>query len=471
MSTIQDTKPAKPAPLMRHTTAEITPREALVANPSKTCQPVGAMYAALGIHACLPHSHGSQGCCSYHRTVLTRHYKDPIMAATSSFTEGASVFGGQSNLLQGLQTIFETYDPEIVAVHTTCLSETIGDDIPQIIGKAKAEGKIPAGKMVIHASTPSYVGSHVTGFSNMVKGMVDYLAESTGQRTETINVIPGWVEPSDMRELKRICADMGVKIILFPDTSDVVDTPMTGKFEMYPKGGTTIKQLRATGDSQHTLALGWYGSAAAGQLLETKCKVPCDVLDLPIGLRATDRFIDRLRRVAGVNVPQSVQDERGRLIDLMADMHQYFWGKTVALNGDPDQLLGLTELLLSLDMKVKYLVTGTPGKKFEAQMTELTKELDYEVTFKAPGDLLHLHQWIKNDPVDLLIGNTHAKMIAHDEDIPFVRYGFPILDRQGHNYFSTLGYTGAVRILEKILSAIMDRQERDAPNDRFELVL
>ena len=37
--------------------------------------------------------------------------------------------------------------------------------------KAQDEGKIPKGKYVIHANTPSYVGSHVTGFSNMTKAM------------------------------------------------------------------------------------------------------------------------------------------------------------------------------------------------------------------------------------------------------------------------------------------------------------
>ena len=62
-----------------------------VINPAKTCQPIGAMYAALGIQGCLPHSHGSQGCCAYHRSALTRHYKEPVSASTSSFTEGASV--------------------------------------------------------------------------------------------------------------------------------------------------------------------------------------------------------------------------------------------------------------------------------------------------------------------------------------------------------------------------------------------
>ena len=153
-----------------------TERSALTINPAKTCQPIGAMYAALGIHGCLPHSHGSQGCCAYHRSTLTRHYKEPVMAGTSSFTEGSSVFGGQANLLQAINNMFTIYEPEVIAVHTTCLSETIGDDIPQIVAKARDEGKIPKGKYVIHANTPSYVGSHVTGFANMVKGMVDYFA-------------------------------------------------------------------------------------------------------------------------------------------------------------------------------------------------------------------------------------------------------------------------------------------------------
>ena len=84
--------------MLNGTTAEIKERTALRINPAKTCQPIGAMYAALGIHGCMPHSHGSQGCCSYHRSHLTRHYKEPVMATTSSFTEGSAVFGGMATV-------------------------------------------------------------------------------------------------------------------------------------------------------------------------------------------------------------------------------------------------------------------------------------------------------------------------------------------------------------------------------------
>ena len=82
-----------------------------------------------------------------------------------------------------------------------------------------------------------------------------------------------------------------------------------------------------------------------------------------------------------------------------------------------------------------------------------------------------LHQWIKNDPVDLLIGNTYGKYIARDEDIPFIRWGFPILDRQGHQYFPTSGYRGGLLFLEKVLNALLDRKDRDSPEQKFELVL
>ncbi len=457
--------------LLRHTPETITDRSALTINPAKTCQPVGAMYAALGIHNCLPHSHGSQGCCAYHRSALTRHYKDPIMATTSSFTEGASVFGGQANLVESINNIFTIYGPDIIAVNTTCLSEVIGDDLPQIINKARADGKIPPGKTVIHANTPSFKGSHVTGFANMTSAMVQYLSERTGKKIPQINIIPGYVEPSDMAEMKRISLEMGIKSVLFPDTSGVVNSPLDGKFHMYPKGGATMEAIKTTGDSAFTLALGRTASLPAAKLLDTKCKVPFECLDLPIGLSATDTFVDYLRKTAGVSVPESIMVERGQVVDVITDMHQYFYGKKAALIGDPDHLVSLAQFLTDMDMEILTIVTGTPaGPKFIRRIRELTGEKT--IVKEGLGvDMFQFHQLIKNAKPDLLFGNTYVKHIARDEDIPLIRMGFPIYDRVGHQYFPITGYRGALRLLEKILEAILDRQDRDAPEESFELVM
>ncbi|KIE17805.1 nitrogenase molybdenum-iron protein subunit beta [Smithella sp. SC_K08D17] len=457
--------------LLRHTPETLADRSALTVNPAKTCQPVGAMYAALGIHNCLPHSHGSQGCCAYHRSALTRHYKDPIMATTSSFTEGASVFGGQANLLEAINNIFTIYGPDIVAVHTTCLSEVIGDDLGQIINKAIADGKIPKGKRVIHTNTPSFKGSHVTGFANMTQSMVHYLAENTGKRTGQINIIPGFVEPSDMAEIKRISSLMGVKSILFPDTSEVVNGPLDGRFHMYPKGGATVDQIRSAGDSAFTVSLGSTASLSAAKLLDTKCGIRFKDLELPIGISATDAFVDALRKAAGVSVPDSIMVERGQVVDVLTDNHQYFYGKKVALVGDPDQLVSLTQFLTDMDMKILYVVTGTPaGAKFEESIRGFTGP-ETIIKHGLGADLFYFHQLVKNNKPDLIFGNTYAKYIARDEDIPLIRIGFPIYDRVGHQYFPVVGYRGAMRMMEKILNALLDRQDRDAPEQNFELIM
>ncbi len=455
--------------LLRHTTPEIKPRKALTINPAKTCQPIGAMYAALGIRGCLPHSHGSQGCCAYHRSALTRHYKEPVMAGTSSFTEGSSVFGGQANLLQALENIFAIYEPDVVAVHTTCLSETIGDDIPQIVAKARQEGKVPDGKHVIYANTPSYVGSHVTGFANMVKGMVRGFAQKTGKKNGRVNLIPGYVEPADMAEIKHLAEALGVKSILFPDTSGVLNGPLTGQYSMFPEAGVTVDELKASGDAIGTLGLGEWASAEAARYLDSEFKVPCKILDLPIGLKATDRFVDTLRQLAGKSVPESINFERGQLVDVISDWHQYFYHKKVALAGDPDQIISLVEFLVTLDMWPVHIVTGTPGKRFEARIRELTADIPHEVNVKVEGDMFLLHQWIKQTPVDLLICNSYGKYIARDENIPLIRHGFPILDRMGHVYFPTVGYKGALRLCEKILDALLDKQDLTCPEHQVEL--
>jgi nitrogenase molybdenum-iron protein beta chain len=452
------------------TPKDITHREALRINPAKTCQPIGAMYAALGIHSCMPHSHGSQGCCAYHRSHLTRHYKEPVVATTSSFTEGSSVFGGLSNMTQALNNIFSIYNPEIVAVHTTCLSEVIGDDIPMMIRKAEEEGVIPKGKRVIHANTPSFVGSHITGYAAMTAAMVRYLSEKTGQTRNQLNLIPGFVDPADIREIKRIAIAMNVNLVLFPDTSDVLDLPQTGTYHMYPKGGTQIESLQSTGDSHATLALGHFASHPAAGKLKEKCGVPSALLELPIGLTQTDNLICALRNCALVAVPESIDQERGRLLDAMGDMHQYFHHKRVAVSGDPDNVIALTQFLVELDMKPVCVITGSHGKHFSERIGEILAEPSPNALIRQNADLFDLHQFVKNNPVDIIIGNTYSKYIALAEKTPFVRFGFPILDRMGHRFFPTVGYQGALMLMDRMVDAMFEMKDRNSPDEHIELV-
>jgi nitrogenase molybdenum-iron protein beta chain len=113
-------------------------REALTINPAKACQPLGALFVASGFEGTLPYSHGSQGCVAYFRTHLTRNYKEPFQAVSSSMTEDAAVFGGLNNMKQGLGKLpSPCIKPKMIALCTTCMAEVIGDDLGAFITTSK----------------------------------------------------------------------------------------------------------------------------------------------------------------------------------------------------------------------------------------------------------------------------------------------------------------------------------------------
>src|ERR1039457_4124997 len=52
-------------------------RDALTVNPAKACQPLGAVFAAVGFQKTLPFVHGSQGCVAYRSEEHTSELQSP----------------------------------------------------------------------------------------------------------------------------------------------------------------------------------------------------------------------------------------------------------------------------------------------------------------------------------------------------------------------------------------------------------
>jgi nitrogenase molybdenum-iron protein beta chain len=278
------------------------------------------------------------------------------------------------------------------------------------------------------------------------------------------------VEPGDIREIKRILSIMRIPNIVFPDTTDVFDAPLTGEPSMYPKGGTPIGDIEDSANSLGTIALGKTAGGAAAKILESKYKIPAKIGPTPIGIRNTDRLVMNAAKLANVAIPPELEDERGRLVDMMTDAHPHFHAKKVAIFGDPDIISGLTSLVLEMGMEPSLVLTGTQSSEFEKDTEELIGSEYPEADIISGGDLFTLHQIIKRKPVDLLIGNTYGKFIARAEDIPLVRVGFPIMDRANLHYFPIMGYAGAARLVERIGNTLLDRKDRDAPDWLLETI-
>lgn len=441
-------------------------RKALVVNPAKTCQPIGAVYAALGFEKCMPHSHGSQGCASYLRMHLTRHFREPIITTTSSFSEGQVVFGGGANLKQAIKNIIHIYKPKMIGISTTCSAETIGDDVPGLVNDMKRAGEIPEDLYVFTASTPSYQGSHVTGWANMVKGAVEAFAKK-GEPNNKITIIPGMMSPGDIREIKRVLKLMEVEFIMLPDISGVLDSPMTGDLQLYSGKGTTVEEVGEAANAVATIVLGEETGLPAAKYLQEEFEVPYVVLPQPASIEAMDQFLMEVSKLTGKPIPAELEEERGRLVDMMLDAHAHWYGKSVAITGDPDVALSMANLAKSLGMKVSYVLTGTRSLAWKKAIGKIVPDAEI---FNG-GDYYDLELALKKAPVDMIIGTSYAKYLALDYDIPLIRVGFPIVDRANLTNFPVVGYEGIARNVERIGNTFLDYLDRKQERHLVELVM
>ena len=231
-------------------------REAISVNAAKACQPLGAVMVGLGFENSLPYVHGSQGCVSYFRSYFTRHFKEPTPCISDSMSESAAVFGGLSNMKEGLRNANRLYKPDMIAVSTTCMAEVIGDDLNAFIVGARdsAEGELDT-LDIPYAHTPSFVGSHITGYDNMMKGILEQMNPPRSEKVvdeERVNIIPGF-EPylGSLYEIKEISAMFSDKVIMIGDHSDQWNTP-GGGYEMY-SGGTKLADVKTAINAKSTI--------------------------------------------------------------------------------------------------------------------------------------------------------------------------------------------------------------------------
>ncbi|MDQ1287516.1 MAG: nitrogenase molybdenum-iron protein NifN, partial [Actinomycetota bacterium] len=266
-------------------------------NACRMCMPLGAVLAFAGIEKAVPLLHGGQGCATYIRRYLISHFNEPVDVASSSFAEADTVFGGESTLHQGIRNLVLGYDPGLVGVATTCLAETIGEDVPAMLGRLRGGDDAEALPPMVDVATPSYAGTHADGFRAAVAAVVDKLAcpgeTGAGETCGRVLLLPGILSPADLRHLREFCDGAGVPVTLLPDYGDSLDGPATDVYPVLRPGGTPLRAIVRAGAAPAAITLGGLavpGTASAGEILAARFGTPHHQLPLPIGIRLTDRF-------------------------------------------------------------------------------------------------------------------------------------------------------------------------------------
>ena len=434
-------------------------------NACKLCTPLGAALAFKGIEGAVPFLHGSQGCATYMRRYVISHFREPVDIASSALGEKNAVFGGGPNLKKGILNVMKKYGPQLVGVASTCLTETIGDDLRMILDEFRREFSDLDLPEIVHVSTPSYAGTHTDGFTRAVAATVAQVCTGQAPAAETVNLLPSFVSCADLRHLKELARAFGLTPILLPDHSETLEGPALLDYERIPQGGTPLASIRAMSGSRASLQMGrCTGSVNAADDLARRFGVPARHLGLPMGLRESDALLDALSEISGRPIPRELELTRGRLVDSYVDGHKYLFGKRAVVYGDEDLVAGLCAFLSEIGIQVVLAATGSTGTGLTEAVRELCAETSRELPEVREGADFHdiADEAGRMEP-DLLVGHSKGFRYARQWGVPLVRVGFPIHDRFGAQRIATLGHQGAQTLYDRLVNAILDKQQSDSP--------
>ena len=427
--------------------------KAAAVNPLKLSQPLGASYAFLGMNRCMPVMHGSQGCTSFGLVLLVRHFREAIPLQTTAMNEVTSILGGLDNIEKAILNIRERAKPDLIAICSTGLTETKGDDIEGYLELIRQRHPELVDTAIVYVSTPDYKDAFQDGWARAVLAMIKALVPPAPTKNpKQVNLLAGChLTPADIEELRDIVESFGLSAIVLPDVSGSLDGHMPEGFSPTTLGGTTLAEMRLMGESVATLVVGEQMRACADEL-ERLTGVPNLHFDRLTGLAANDRLIATLAQLSGVPVPARQRRLRSQLQDAMLDGHFFFGGKKVALAAEPDLLYALAMWLAEMGCEIVTAISTTASPLL-AQLPLAEVLL---------GDLEDLELGAQG--CDLMITHSHGRQAAARLQIPFHRAGLPMFDRLGAGHQLSIGYHGTRGLIFEIGNLLLAHPHAVGPD-------
>ncbi|MBK7236978.1 MAG: nitrogenase iron-molybdenum cofactor biosynthesis protein NifN [Sterolibacteriaceae bacterium] len=432
----------------------IESKKSCTVNPLKMSQPLGASLAFLGMDACMPVMHGSQGCTSFGLVLLVRHFREAIPLQTTAMNEVTTILGGYENIEKAVLNIHKRANPRLIGICSTGLTETKGDDVDGFLRLIREKHPELDSMAIVYVSTPDYAGAFQDGYAKTVTALVQELATPTDVRlANVVNVLPGsHLTPGDIEELREIIEAFDLMPVFLPDHSGSLDGHIPNEFTPTTLGGTPIEAVRNLGNARATLAIGEQMRSAAIEI-EMRTGVPYHLFDRLLGLEASDRLIQTLSRIAGVAVPHKCRRQRSQLIDAMMDAHFMIGGKKIAIGAEPDMLYGVGQFLHEMGAQLVACVTTTHSPVLERLNCD-------EVMI---GDLEDLEQ--RATDCDLLVTHAHGRQAAGRLGIPLHRVGIPCFDRLGNAHDVSVGYRGTRNVAFQIGNIFLAHGHAHRPDE------
>lgn len=180
---------------------------------------------------------------------------------------------------------------------------------------------------------------------------------------------------------------------------------------------------------------------------------------MPVGIRATDAFLDVLSRWSGKAIPRELTAERGRLVDSLVDAHKVVFGKRAVVFGEADLVVGVSVFLSEIGIVPVLCACGGKTGSFEAELRRAIPGLPAETLVRDGADFADIFGDGRKIAPDILVGNSKGYGLARELGIPLIRLGFPIHDRIGGQRILHVGYEGAQWLFDSIANAFLEQKQ------------
>jgi nitrogenase molybdenum-iron protein alpha/beta subunit len=264
------------------------------------CTLTGALSVLTEVQDAVCVIHGPAGCTHHnfsllHATHLANDRLEVPRLLSSCLRENDIIFGGEDALEETIARAL-SLSPASVFVLSTCIVETIGDDVAAVCAKSR---DVP----VIPVPTAGFLGGvFETGVRNALSAVASLARPMGGQKTLSANLIGEknleYGVDENAAEIVRLLSRLGI--------------------------GVNLRFVRGLG----TRDIDRLGSAAVNILREPalwpvgddlKQRLGTPYVDsFPAGLTGTCRFLEEVGRVCGIDATDAIGEEKAHQAEMLA---------------------------------------------------------------------------------------------------------------------------------------------------------
>ena len=431
-----------------------------------SCALGGAITTITAIPKAIPIVHASGGCAAALSNTynLSSGYRGTgycggNMIPTSNITQSHIVFGGEEKLAGQIEFTIRYIKGDLYIVVTGCQTELIGDDAVGIALKYRENN-------VIGVSTPGFKGNTLRGYDEVLCTLIKEVVEKTDEKEEkTINligIVPGHdvFFKGNIEHLTDLLKRIGIRANTFFGD------------------GESIEKIKTYGRAKLTVVLSETAGQLAAKAFENVHKIPYITTDLPIGPKATEKFLKLIGEALGIEkeiIDRVVKDEKKyfysyleRIVDAASDLDFQRYAVIVA---DSYYAYPLTEFVSEELGWIPYFVAVNDieddklQEEYKNKFDRLTSYTKPEILFESKSGLIEkkldlifkeqtdskYHDW--PEPM-FIIGSVVERGLAKKYGTGFLSVAFPVSNRVVLNK-GYAGFRGALTLTEDLLSELV----------------